>query len=568
MKQTSRLILLMSCLIAGLSCNKSFLEEKPLAILAPDNLYVNKSGFESGLYGIYSLWREERKGINGSSNDMAITAAMVGVDNAYSLRPAGNAPEQVFNDFGVRLNSSDAYVRRVWEWLYRVVNACNTLIDRSNNTGINWTEIEKKQIVGEARLLRAWAYRHLTYLYGPVPLNLSESKGNTIRTDWERNSVSEVRKAMEEDLLFAEANCADVPVVEGRASKIVASHYLAELYLAMGDYQKAKDKALAVVSNPNYSLITARYGVNATQPGTPFTDMFLDKNSNRSQGNREALWVVQNEYLSTGGDANIMRRWWVNRYNDIKVGSPSKSPLTFSQANGGRGLGRFAVTKYTFSLYEPQDHRGGSFAWRFFYIMNNAASLPTNINANTTATCAAPGYTSGPAGARLNFDTVRLSVNCVEPAPNATAAPNWPSIRKWDWAPADTADVQNSSNYNDQIYLRIAETYLILAEAQFRLNDLSGAAATLNIIRNRSNASSITAAQVTLDFILDERSRELVTEEHRRYTLLRTGTWFARTQLNNKYAGPRITLRDTLLPIPQSAIDANLTKLMPQNAGY
>jgi hypothetical protein len=553
-------------IIAG--CEKSYLEEKPLAILAPDNLYVNKAGFESGLYGLYSLWREERKGINGSSNDMAITAAVCGVDNAYSLRPAGNAPEQVFNDFGVRLNSNDTYVRRVWEWLYRTVNAANTLIDRSENTSINWTETEKKQIVGEAKLIRAWAYRHLTFLFGAVPLNLTESKGNNIRTDWDRNSVAEIRSAMEKDLLDAEAGMADVAIVEGRASKVVAQHYLAELYLTIGDYQKAKDKAILVTQNSNYNLITSRYGTQASLPGTPFTDMFLDKNSNRSQGNREALWVIQNEYLSIGGDANIMRRWWVNRYNDIRVGTPLKNPLTFSADFGGRGLGRFAVTKYALSLYGPTDHRGSAFAWRFFYIMNNPASLPTNVNANIAATCTTPGFTSGPNGARLGIDTIRLSINCNEPAPNATAAPNWPSIRKWDWAPADPADVQNSSNFNDQIYLRLAETYLLLAEAQFRLGDLSGAAATLNIIRTRSNATPITAAQVTLDFILDERSRELITEEHRRYTLLRTGTWFARTLLNNKYAGTKIALRDTILPIPQSVIDANLTKLLPQNAGY
>ena len=245
-----------------------------------------------------------------------------------------------------------------------------------------------------------------------------------------------------------------------------------------------------------------------------------------------------------------------------------RNPLTFSQEYGGRGLGRFAVTKFALSLYGPTDHRGGAFAYRFFYLMNNAASLPSNANINTAATCATPGYTSGPAGGRLGVDTIRLSINCDEPAPNATAAPNWPSIRKWDWAPGDTADVQNSSNYNDQIYLRLADTYLLLAEAQFRLNDLTGAAATINIIRARANATPITPAQVTLNFILDERSRELISEEHRRYTLLRTGTWFTRTQLNNKYAGPKIILRDSILPIPQSVIDANLTKTMPQNAGY
>lgn len=565
MRKISQYIQLFILATVFTDCRNDFLTEQPKAIIAPDNLYVNRQGFESGLYGIYNLWRAERKGINGASNDLAITAAVIGVDNAYSLRPAGYA--QVFNDFGVRLNPADAYVRQLWEWLYQTVNAANTLIDRSENPAIVWTDAQKKQIVGEAKLLRAWAYRHLSYLYGAVPLNLSESKGSTIRTDWVRASVAEVRKAMEKDLLDAEAGMADLPVVEGRASKVVAQHYLAELYLAMGDFQKAKDKAQAVISNPNYRLVTARYGTNASQPGTPFTDMFLDRNSNRSQGNTEALWVIQNEYLSPGGDANIMRRWWVNRYNEIRVGNPARTPITFTVETGGRGLGRFAVTKYAFSVYEPNDHRGSGFAWRLFYLMNNPASLPTNANINTVATCATPGYRTGPTGGRLG-DTVRLSINCNEPAPNATTASNWPSIRKWDWAPADPADVQNSSNYNDQVYLRLAETYLILAEAQFRLNDLAGAAATLNIIRARANASPITPAQVTINFILDERSRELVSEEHRRYTLLRTGTWFNRTRQYNLYSGQFITLRDTILPIPQSVIDANLTKPMPQNPGY
>lgn len=566
MKSIIKISIISILFFIGSGCKKSFLTETPVAIIAPDNLYVNKQGFEAGLYGLYSSWREERKGINGASNDMAITAAVIGVDNAYSLRPAGNAPEQVFNDFGVRLNSSDAYVRRLWEWLYKIVNAANTIIDRSENPTITWTDTEKKQIVGEAKLIRAWAYRHLTFLYGDVPLNLHESKGANIRTDWERTPVAQVRKAMEEDWLYAEANMSDLPVVEGRASKVVASHYLAELYLTTGEYQKAKDKALSVTQNTNYNLITVRYGTNAALPGTPFTDMFLDKNSNRSQGNREALWVIQNEYLSTGGDANIMRRWWVNRYNDIRTGT--RTPITFSVENGGRGLGRFAVTKYALSLYGATDNRGSYHAWRLFYLMNNAASLPAGNNANIAATCATPGYTTGPAGARLGIDTVRLSINCSEPAPNATAAPNWPSIRKWDWAPADPADVQNSSNYNDEIYLRLADTYLLLAEAQFRLGDLPGAATTINIIRARANATPITAAQVTIDFILDERSRELISEEHRRYTLLRTGKWFSRTQLYNVYAGAKITLRDTILPIPQSVIDANLTKLMANNSGY
>ena len=116
---------------------------------------------------------------------------------------------------------------------------------------------------------------------------------------------------------------------------------------------------------------------------------------------------------------------------------------------------------------------------------------------------------------------------------------------------------------------RLADTYLLKAEAQFKLGDAPGRHCSyINVIRNRSKATPITAAQVTLDYILDERSRELFIEEERRMTLLRTHKWFTRTQLYNKFGGERITLRDTIFPIPQDVIDANLTKPFPQNPGF
>ncbi|SOD88735.1 RagB/SusD family nutrient uptake outer membrane protein [Spirosoma fluviale] len=542
---------LLTLLFAGLttsSCKDSYLTEQPLNIIAPDNLYVNKAGFEAGLYGLYGLVRRERAGIGSTSsgsidlsNDLASTAAMVGVDNAFSLFPASGAPEQVFNEFGILLNSTNPYVRSVWEWLYQVINAANTIIDRSGNPAINWSATEKAQIVGEARLIRAWAYRHLTFLYGDVPLNIRESTGATIRTDWERTPVADVRKQMEADLLFAETNMAELAPLEGRMPRAVATHYLAELYLTTGDNASAKAKAQSLISNPLYKLVTARYGVRKALPGTAFTDMFIDGNTNRSQGNTEALWVVQNEYLSAGGENNILRRWWVNRYDRISVGG--KTPVTFSVDNGGRGIGRFGITRFGLSLYGTGDERGSYHALRLFWLMNNAASLPT--------------------GAKLG-DTVRTAQTGLESLNNQ----NWPNTRKWDWAPAVAEDVQQSSTYNDQMYLRLGETYLLLAEAQLKLGETDNAAVTINTLRTRAKAKLITAADLSLDFILDERSRELITEEHRRYTLIRTGKWLERTKKYNALAGNKITERDQLLPIPQSVIDANLTRKMAQNPGY
>nr|WP_294897233.1 RagB/SusD family nutrient uptake outer membrane protein [uncultured Pedobacter sp.] len=547
---------LATILVLQLGCKKTFLDEQPKGIIAADNLYVSKDGFNAGLNGLYALWRQERRGIEGPSNSLPLTAALIGVDNAYSLYP-GTEGDNTFNDFGVKLNPTNGHVGNFFTYLYKVINSANTLIGRSETVKLNWTDKEKNQIVGEAKLIRAWAYRHLVNLFGAVPLTLTESSG--VKTDFERTPVAEVRKAMEADWLFAAENLDDVPAAPGRASKVVAQHYLSELYLETHEYQKAKDMAMAVIGNPKYRLVTARYGVNKNNPGTAFTDMFLDGNSNREEGNTEVLWVMPNEYLSSGSETNLMRRWWVNRYNDITVGG--KKPITYSIENGGRGIGRFAATKFAFSLYAAGDDRGGEFAWRFSYKMNNPKSLPTG--SKLVATCESPGYTGG----TLN-DYVILSIACDEPDPTSKYKQNWPSIRKWDSAPADPAGIQNTSSVNDQIYLRLGETYLLLAEAQLGLKDFDGAAITLTTLRARSHASAVIGAQVNIDFILDERSRELISEEPRRYALRRAHKWFDRTKLYNKYSGPLIALRDTLLPIPQSVIDANLGKKMENNLGY
>jgi len=129
---------------------------------------------------------------------------------------------------------------------------------------------------------------------------------------------------------------------------------------------------------------------------------------------------------------------------------------------------------------------------------------------------------------------------------------------------------KNNESHNDQIYMRLAETVLLRAEASFRLGEAGNSADDINMLRARANALPVTAADITLDFILEERSRELLGEEQRRYTLLRTKSaaefveWV--TARNPKDKG--LAERDYLFPIPQSVIDANVSKKMEQNPGF
>lgn len=548
MKINDKIILLFTLIALSISCSKDRLQEDTSGVLTADLLFTNKAGFENALNGLYFEVRRYRGGntLNDLNNIMNVQA-VIGVDNAY-----GNWRDpqlDVFNLWKALNQPAFSQYGLVFAWLYETINAANTIIDRAENPEVQWTTADKNRIVAEARCIRAWCYRHLTYLWGDVPLTLHESRGDNIRTDWERAPRATVRKAMEEDFLFAAQYLPDVSTSDARLIKGIPQHFLAELYLATGEYDKAKAEATKVITNPNYKLITARYGVNRTNPGTAFSDMFIEGNARRSQGNTEALWVIQNELVVIGGDGGtIMRRYWVNRYYSFSLGG--KSPFIVSADNGGRGLGRLSPTRFALNLYATNDDRGSAFAFRYYYLINNPSGIPAGTNPRTGAP-----YKLG--------DTIFLNSTSNETLSTA----NWPSTRKWDYAQPAPLDLVDRE-YNDQVFLRLAETYLVLAEANFRLNDLQGAADAINVLRNRARTTTVTAAQVNIDLILDERSRELFAEEDRRYHLLRTGRWLARTMLYNKIAAPNVVARDTILPIPQDVIDANRTKSMPQNQGY
>lgn len=556
----SRIINIVKVLITIIvltGCNKDILVEKPPHLITSGTLYTNLAGFETGLNGIYALVRQIREGV-GQESGHSLRGAMFmhGTDNSVTNHQNVGfcMTAQLWKGNN---NAADQELKAVFEWLYRIVNAANTVIDHAEMQDVNWfgggaSELNNKmRVISEARAIRAWAYRHLTYGWGDVPLSLNESLGSNIKTDWERTPVDVVRKQIISDLRFAEQNIPDDPSMRGRITKGAIQHYLAEMYLV----EKKPDSTLywanQAINNPKYKLVTQRFGINAKNPGSPFMDMFYDGNSNREEGNSEALWVFQFADATIGGGQALMRRYHISRYWNIRVGDVV--PFQTTVDRGGLGYGRLAFTKWALELYEPNDDRGSEHAIRKFFILKDAQR-----NSPASADRLPAGYHYG--------DTLWLNWK-EDITYEKRGRFDWPFSRKFD----NGTDINNPSasfTSNDQVFLRLAETYLLKAEAQMLLGSIGDAAETINIIRRRSNASEISASDINLDFILDERSRELFLEEDRRHTLLRTGKWLERTRLHNNNGGQNIAERDKLYPIPQSVIDANLKQPMPQNPGY
>jgi len=134
------------------------------------------------------------------------------------------------------------------------------------------------------------------------------------------------------------------------------------------------------------------------------------------------------------------------------------------------------------------------------------------------------------------------------------------------------------------VIFRFSDVYLIAAEAAFKAGDLTNAAAMINVVRQRAayrstnsgaqNAAAVAAvtiqpSDVTLDFILDERTREFYAEWQRWWDLVRTKSLVARVTAWNPEAAPYIKDFHALRPIPQQEIDlVTEGPPFPQNKGY
>ena len=563
MLSTATKICLAALLLALLSCSEDLLDEQTPQIITTQSLYTSFDGFQAGVNGLYAQARQERTGrtvFDNEANRLRAEQFMSGVDNCVTNVQGGewgNLHEDWANDHNPFHQGTEAN----FTWLYATINAANTIVGQaSERQDIDWGGGEqgdrnRNYILAEARAIRAWAYRHLTYGWGDVPLTLEESTGTSIRTDWQRSPVAEVRAQMLEDWLFAEQHIPVEPMQDGRMTKGAVQTYLAELYLTLGDAESALTWADRCVNTPEYALITERYGVSSDAPGVVYMDMFQEGNAKRSEGNTEALWVLEHEFGVTGGGRSIMRRWTVNRYDQIRVGDVN--PFVFTVERGGRGIARMQPSLYWFDHFEDGDDRFSEFAVRKYHVLQDGSDPGAFGRADRLP----EGFNYG--------DTIFLDnlIEINQETKRTPASYRRPYSRKYE-----SLLLQNGPTevyqFNDQVYLRLADTYLLKAEAEHLLGQNEAAAETLNLIRRRANASEIDAGDVDMEFILDERSRELYLEEHRRWTLLRTGTWLERVRRYNNNGGATASERDRLSPIPQSVIDANLTAELDQNPGF
>ena len=584
------LILSMFAAFLLTGCNEDkFLEEKPLDFNSASNSYETAADYDAAITELYFLTREEfyttydRTTDLSKFADMWITADPLKSNVVADLSPSG------------------AMAKFYWDENYKLIAQANTVISRLPNSS-KLTDDEKKVYEAKARFFRALAYRTLVLLYGDVPLQLEEV--STPKTDFVRESKDKVKAQVVEDLEFAAANLPEINTVkDGEISKPAANMLLAEMYLATGDNDKAINAASAVINNPNLALMKNRFGSQAKEDGDVFYDLFRPNNQNRASGNTEGIWVIQFETNIEGGGNNTSHHFWdpgsfwgerffapqVDKFQIIKPDGTRLQLFDWpiGDMTGGRGIGTHYATNHLYNEIWADDFddiRNSEYNWprRFKIHRTNVlddnpelkAAMPDGyFDLENTVLPDGWSMETGFAGGVAATTQLPNRFMCGYSTKMTTPFhhPDAQYENKKTYKLAGTG----GKTFTDQYFFRLAEAYLLRAEAYVNKGDKNKAADDINELHKRANAKPCTADQMNLDYILDERLRELTCEEKRRLTLSRVGKLAERIKKYNPYFSAAYSADNKdydahfdLLPIPLSAIQANKDAKLEQNPGY
>ncbi len=550
MKNTERIyksfFLLILTLLAT-SCSDEFLEEVPQDFLVSENAFTDPEGFKAGIASLHRSARDIWTHADGTN-----AAVLMGLGSDLAYYEYGNGSVQRMNYEGI--SSDDGLAANYWNMMYALIKDANVIITRAEDASINWEyDNQKTEIIAEATFFRAYAYRILAQLFGGVPILDFENTG--VLNDVQRASKSETYQFIIDDLRYCTQNLPYEEKEPGRISRAAALHLLAEAYVATEQWQAAIDASSTVINDPNYELMTERFGSRSGEPGDVYWDLFRIGNQNRVTGNKETIWAVQLEWetqgggYSTGAKGLPMERAWTPYRSSLK--DPDNKKGFEVNDEYGRGAGFCTPTDYLAYTIWDINHDDS-------YDDDMRNSL-YNIHRVERGQFIYDNSSSAYFGTPMTLETAM---------PQSLAA--WFPIFIKNTTPNNHPGgvINQGRIWRDHYVMRLAETYLLRAEAYLGAGELGLAAADINKVRERANAEPITSSDVDIDFILDERARELSMEELRTLTLQRLGLQYERTRDLNFKAGPTIAPHNNLWPIPQTDIDLNTGAVLEQNPGY
>lgn len=516
-----------------ISCKKSLEEYNPSGITA-ESVFTTPEGFETLVNAAYSYQRwwygkEEGFGLSEMGTDLWMSGA-------------GDVTTDLTQY--VNLQATNGAITTEWQQLYAAINLCNAGINRIEGAGLSADLRPRRE--AELKFLRAFYYWHIVETWGGVHFSLKETEG--VVTVANKTPVETFNKQIVEDLLFSVANLPVTTADYGRVTKPAAQAFLARMYLNQKKYTEARNMALAVIDGGYGFTLLPNYADLWKMSNLKNKEIIYAVNYSTNLSLNDLTDKILNPLGHSRGSSSA-HMLYAMKYDD-------QPGMTRDIANG-RPFNRYMPTRFLLDLYSDNDSRyEGSFQTVWYA---NGTKRPVGMAIGDTAIFATKKVYAPTGKLYTVYDRNKVY--------NANGSVkdqlHYVSLSKFSDPTRSSANEAQSAR--DAFVIRFAEMYLIAAEAEFNLNNAGQAAIYLNEVRTRAAKPGkvaemqVTGAQVTLDFILDERAREFAGEQMRWFDLKRSGKLVERVKAYNPNAAT-IQGFHVVRPIPRSQIDAVTNK--------
>ena len=590
--------MLAGAMLVTSSCS-NWLSEDDAPVMSYD-YYETEEGVNAAITAAYGFLRW---GVGGERFDVLTE---LGTDLFTEGEDGSN--RESFNRYGTPLNPDVGILYEMWENHYKGISDANIAMQKIMESP-DLQESVKLQGYAEMQFIRAYLYFDLVQQFGRIPLVTEGSF--EIRTDFKRAPVADIYNLIISDLRNAVENLPEEASNKGRATCYAAAHLLAKVYLTRG--RAVEEQRGQQTTDMDSTLFYAEKVINsgAYQLQENFSDLWNINN----QGNSEVVFAVQfTTEPMFNGDGNRQHLYWLSWYED--------QPGMLRDIENGRPYRRHVGTKKTMDdlfdrLHDSRFYK--SFKW--VYYANNESTLPVWQEESFDGTVyftpdPAKGQIEGQLKFQLGDTAIYYTMEKTGLDPNDNEMRAYRANHSYAYFPREThsiryfpslvkyldpsrPSVSEEKGSREWVRMRLGETYLLAAEAAGRKGDFDKAAEYINVIRRRAawadgeqkdqqiwlfeggtnnTESTYDALRVSpadlqsnfVEFILDERGRELLGETNRWEDLVRCELlydWVTKYNPDAIYIKPYHKLR----PIPQKHID----RLNPageiseeQNEGY
>ncbi len=521
MKSIFRIIAILFVILGLTAC--SDLIEQPFSSITTASFYTTEEDANAAITGIYKAWADHEQ--------LSKACILITPEMYMSYRRAHI--EGLYKTCTYPF--TDPRIRNMWRDHYIVINSCNDAI--KNIPRVEMDPVERNGLVAEARWMRAWMFFNLVRLWGDVPartepfesLNQAFIPGTPVADIYNDIIIP--------DLVFAKEHLPLTRPRDGRVKRGAALFLLGKVYLTMGRNPLNDTSKLPLARAELQDLINnqATYGYRLLPN---FVDVFPINSLERTELdvskelNEEIIFAEQHTRAVPGHPTRFFI-WYL----------PNQS-MFVDMSNGGINQGGY-LEEFYYNLHDETDERRDVtmvYSYRDRRNPNNFITWmqPTN-----------PGY------GNANY--------------NVPARSTWGLSQGKYIDPGMTSNVTGSP---DLIWFRLADAYLMLAEAENLINGGPNSLVFDNIdaIRLRAKASPVdrTSAWTVKsmdDYIYEERQKELAFEFHgpfdlRRFNKLKEsferGFWWNATSTYSPHM--------ELLPIPAEEMERN--PAMVQNPGW